>query len=72
LRDRFENLMTPAQVAAAFGVSTARIRRLSIDGDLPHEQSPLGRLYPRAEIEQLVAARDEKRLNEKGGRRVRR
>jgi predicted site-specific integrase-resolvase len=64
--------MTPAQVAAAFGVSTARIRRLSIDGRLPYQQSPLGRLYPRAEVEALVADRAEKRRNEKGGRRVHR
>jgi hypothetical protein len=64
--------MTPAQVAAAFGFSTARVRRLSIDGRLPYRQSPLGRLYPRAEIEQLAAAREEKKRNEKGGQRVRR
>jgi predicted site-specific integrase-resolvase len=50
-------LMSSAQVADALGVSTARIRRLSLDGRLPFKTTPLGRLYPRKEVEAIAAAR---------------
>jgi predicted site-specific integrase-resolvase len=58
LRRTLDSMMSSAQVAETFGVSTARIRRLSLDGRLPFTRHPtLGRLYPREEIEALAAAR---------------
>jgi DNA-binding transcriptional MerR regulator len=50
--------MTTVEVAGAFGVTTARIRRLALDGRLPSKRLENGaRIYPRLEIEALAKTR---------------
>jgi hypothetical protein len=61
---QMDEWMTPAEVAHVFGVSTSRIRQLSLAGQLPFEQTPLGRIYPRTEIERIWKERQTK----KGGK----
>jgi hypothetical protein len=51
--------MTTVEVAKVFGVTTARIRRLALDGRLPSRRLDSGaRLYPRKEIEALASTRN--------------
>lgn len=50
-------MLSSAQAATLLGVSTARIRKLSADGRLPFKTTPLGRLYPRPELEAIAAAK---------------
>lgn len=52
-------IMTPAEVAAFFGVTVKTVWRWSVDGLLPHFFTPgLRRRYRRADIE---AVRDRKK-----------
>lgn len=49
--------LSPAQAARMLGVTTSRIRQLSLAGHLHFEQTPMGRIYRRSEIERLAASR---------------
>lgn len=58
---QMDEWMSPSEVAQMLGVTTARIRQLSLEGKLPYEQTPLGRIYPRAEIERVRKERHDKK-----------
>jgi hypothetical protein len=52
-----EDWVSPAEAARLLGVTTSRVRQLSLAGQLPFEQTPLGRIYPRTEIERVAEAK---------------
>ena len=57
--------VSPAEAARMLGVTTSRIRQLSLAGRLRFQQTPMGRTYWRSEIEALA---DERRVRSRGRR----
>jgi hypothetical protein len=56
LRDAY---LSSAQVGQQLHVTAARVRQLDAEGKLPEATlTPIGRLYPREKIEELVAKRN--------------
>jgi hypothetical protein len=51
--------LSAAQAARILGVTSARIRQMTLAGRLLYVQTPLGRIYNRAEVEALAASREE-------------
>jgi len=51
--------LTRGQVARLLDVSPERVRQLTVTGRLRCRQTPLGRLYSRADVEAVAAARAE-------------
>jgi excisionase family DNA binding protein len=52
--------LTTSQVARYLGLSRQHTIRLARDGRLPHIDTPLGRLFPRADVERLAEERRER------------
>jgi hypothetical protein len=52
-----ENWVSPAEAARLLDITTSRIRQLSLSGQLAFEQTPLGRIYARHQIEELAEAK---------------
>lgn len=55
---QIDQYVAPQEAARLLGVTTIRVTQLAQAGKLPHLTTPLGRLFPRAEIE--LFARDRK------------
>jgi hypothetical protein len=55
--------VSPAEAARIVGVTSARIRQLSLAGRLAFQQTPMGRMYWRREIEALA---EERRVRGRG------
>jgi DNA-binding transcriptional MerR regulator len=53
-----EGYISAGAVAELFGVSRVRVHHLSEKGRLPFLKTPIGRLYPRKEIEALAEQRE--------------
>jgi helix-turn-helix protein len=48
------------EAATIFKRTPARMQQLAQEGRLPHLNTPIGRLFPRAELEALAAQREAK------------
>jgi hypothetical protein len=49
--------VSPAQAARLLDLTTARLRQMALDGRIFYAQTPMGRVFNRAEIERLAAER---------------
>lgn len=52
-----EELLAPSAAARLLGLSVQRIAQLALGGRLPYRQTPLGRLFARADVEALASER---------------
>gem|GEM_PF-2722803 len=54
---QIDRYISPKETATLLGVSLVRVHQLATEGRLPHLSTPIGRLYPREEIEAIAATR---------------
>jgi hypothetical protein len=50
--------VSAAQAARILGVTSARVRQLTLRGRLLYVQTPLGRIYSRHDVERLAQMRE--------------
>jgi excisionase family DNA binding protein len=58
---QIDRYISPKETAQLLGVTDVRVGQLAQAGKLPHLNTPIGRLYPRQEIEELADARSRRR-----------
>jgi len=54
---QIDRYISPKETATLLGVTVVRVHQLAVEGRLPHLSTPIGRLYPREEIEAIAATR---------------
>lgn len=57
MADERAPLLTMSQAARFLEVSVTRVRQLVLQGTLPAEETPLGRLFDQAELDRLKEKR---------------